>query len=249
MNNILAAFILLTRLPFWRIKEVPTDSFKHIVPYWPLVGWLTGSIMAATLWLTAQVFPLPTAWAIAIMARLLVSGCLHEDGLADFFDGFGGGRTREQTLSIMKDSHIGSYGVIGLTCYFLLLWQLYHLPLHSLCILVFCGDCWSKCCASQIVNFLPYARKEEESKTGILYNRMNSGELFVCLITGLLPLVVLMPSKIWVAVFFPILTFALLCLLMKRRLQGYTGDCCGATFLLCELSFYIGSLMLINING
>lgn len=92
MNNILAAFILLTRLPFWRIKEVPTDSFKHIVPYWPLVGWLTGSIMAATLWLTAQVLPLPTAWAIAIMARLLVSGCLHEDGLADFFDGFGGGK-------------------------------------------------------------------------------------------------------------------------------------------------------------
>ncbi|WP_373722491.1 adenosylcobinamide-GDP ribazoletransferase, partial [Bacteroides heparinolyticus] len=57
---------------------------------------------------------------------------------------------------------------------------------------------------------------------------------------------------IWVAAFFPIFTFALLCLLMKRRLQGYTGDCCGATFLLCELSFYIGSLILINltyING
>ena len=62
MNNILAAFILLTRLPFWRIKEVPTDSFKHIVPYWPLVGWLTGGIMVTTLWLTAQVLPLPTAW-------------------------------------------------------------------------------------------------------------------------------------------------------------------------------------------
>lgn len=252
MNNILAAFILLTRLPFWRIKEVPTDSFKHIVPYWPLVGWLTGGIMVTTLWLTAQVLPLPTAWGIAIVSRLLVSGCLHEDGLADFFDGFGGGKTREHTLSIMKDSHIGSYGVIGLICYFLLLWQLHHLPLHSLYILVFCGDCWSKCCASQIVNFLPYARKEGESKTGVLYNRMTIGELFVCLIVGLLPLAVLLPARIWVAAFFPIFTFALLCLLMKRRLQGYTGDCCGATFLLCELSFYIGSLILINltyING
>ncbi|AVM51696.1 cobalamin-5'-phosphate synthase [Bacteroides zoogleoformans] len=248
MNNILAAFILLTRLPFWRIKKVPAESFKHIVPYWPLVGWLTGGIMAAALWSAAQILPLPTAWGIAIVVRLFISGCLHEDGLADFFDGFGGGSTREHTLSIMKDSHIGSYGVIGLICYFLLLWQLYHLPLRYLCILVLCGDCWSKCCASQIVNFLPYARKEGESKTGVVYNRMTSRELSICLIAGLLPLTVLLPVKGWIVVFFPIATFALLYLLMKRRLQGYTGDCCGATFLLCELSFYIGSLIIIHPN-
>ena len=38
MNNVLAAFIMLTRLPFWKIKEVPAECFKHVVPYWPLVG-------------------------------------------------------------------------------------------------------------------------------------------------------------------------------------------------------------------
>ena len=164
MNNVLAAFIMLTRLPFWKIKEVPAECFKHVVPYWPLVGWLTGGVMAAVLWLAGQIMPMSLAWILALIARLLVTGCLHEDGLADFLDGFGGGTTRERTLAIMKDSHIGSYGVIGLTCYFLLLLQLHHLPLELLCILVLCGDCWSKFCASQIVNYLPYARKEEESK-------------------------------------------------------------------------------------
>ena len=55
----------------------------------------------------------------------------------------------------------------------------------------------------------------------------------------------LLPIKLWIATLFPLLTFFLLYRLMKRRLQGYTGDCCGATFLLCELSFYLGSLILI----
>ena len=105
---------MLTRLPFWKIKEVPAECFKHVVPYWPFVGWLTGGVMAAVLWLAGQIMPVSLAWILALIARLLVTGCLHEDGLADFFDGFGGGTTRERTLAIMKDSHIGSYGVIGL---------------------------------------------------------------------------------------------------------------------------------------
>lgn len=164
MNNVLAAFIMLTRLPFWKIKEVPAECFKHVVPYWPLVGWLTGGVMAAVLWLAGQIMPVSLAWILALIARLLVTGCLHEDGLADFFDGFGGGTTRERTLAIMKDSHIGSYGVIGLICYFLLLFQLHHLPLGLLCILVLSGDCWSKFCASQIVNYLPYAGRGRQQK-------------------------------------------------------------------------------------
>lgn len=245
MNNILAAFIMLTRLPFWKIKEVPAECFKHVVPYWPLVGWLTGGVMAAVLWLAGQIMPVSLAWILALIARLFVTGCLHEDGLADFFDGFGGGTTRERTLAIMKDSHIGSYGVIGLICYFLLLLQLHHLPLGLLCILVLSGDCWSKFCASQIVNYLPYARKEEDSKSKTVYNRMSWHELLAGFLCGLVPFVLLLPIKLWIATLFPLLTFFLLYRLMKRRLQGYTGDCCGATFLLCELSFYLGSLILI----
>lgn len=242
MNNVLAAFIFLTRLPFWKIKEVPAECFKHVVPYWSLVGWLTGGVMAGVLWLTGQIMPISIAWILAIIARLLVTGCLHEDGLADFLDGFGGGTTRERTLAIMKDSHIGSYGVIGLVLYFLLLFQLHALPLTYLCILVFCGDCWSKFCASQLVNYLPYARKEEDSKAKVVYNRMSWGELSVAFICGAIPFILFLPIRLWPATLFPLITFVLLCLLMKRRLQGYTGDCCGATFLLCELSFYLGCL-------
>lgn len=247
MNNLLAAFTFFTRLPFWKIKEVPKESFKHVVPYWPLIGWLTGGIMVGTLWLTGQILPVSMAWIIAIIVRVLVTGCLHEDGLADFFDGFGGGTTRERTLVIMKDSQIGSYGVIGLIFYFILLLQLRNLPLNFLCILVFCGDCWSKFCASQLPNCLPYARKEEDSKAKVVYSRMNWSELLTAFFCGVLPFMLFLPIQLWPVALFPVLTFILLYRLIKHRLQGYTGDCCGATFLLCELSFYIGSLVLVYV--
>ena len=242
--NLLAAFIFFTRLPFWRLKEVPSECFKHVVPYWPWVGWLTGSAMAMVLALGSLVMPVSLAWIWAIVTRLLITGALHEDGLADFFDGFGGGTTRERTLAIMKDSHIGTYGVIGLIIYFLLMLELRHLPVSMLCTLILCGDCWGKLCASQLINFLPYARKEEDSKAKVIYNRMSSKELFICIMGGTLPLW-LLPLSLWGALVAPCLILAFLILLMKRRLQGYTGDCCGATFLLCELTFYLTTMILL----
>lgn len=242
--NLLAAFIFFTRLPFWRVKEVPSECFKHVVPYWPWVGWLTGSVMAMVLALGSLVMPVSLAWIWAIVTRLLITGALHEDGLADFFDGFGGGTTRERTLAIMKDSHIGTYGVIGLIIYFLLMLELRHLPVSMLCTLILCGDCWGKLCASQLINFLPYARKEEDSKAKVIYNRMSSKELFICIMGGTLPLW-LLPLSLWGTLVAPCLVLAFLILLMKRRLQGYTGDCCGATFLMCEMAFYLSALILI----
>lgn len=222
---------------------VPADCFKHVVPYWPIVGWLTGGILAGTLWLLAQVLPLQVAWIGAIVVRLLVTGCLHEDGLADFCDGFGGGTTRERTLAIMKDSHIGTYGVVGLIVYFLLWSQMIVFPLGILCAVAFCADVYSKWCVSHMVNLLPYARKEEESKAKVLYSRMTLPEVMAGTIAGWLPLLFLQPVGWGMACFCPPIVFLLLCGWMKRRIGGYTGDCCGAVFLLGELSFYIGSMI------
>lgn len=246
--KILAAFIFFTRLPFWRIKEVPAEYFKRIVPYWPLAGWLTGGIMVGVLCTAAQVLPMSAAWLLAMLSRLLVTGCLHEDGLADFLDGFGGGTTRERTLAIMKDSHIGSYGVIGLIVYFLLIYTLPEsIDLKLLCAIAICADCWSKFCASQIINVLPYARKEEDSKARVVYDRMTRQEWLTGAACGVLPVLLFLPIALWPALICPLLVFTLLYRLLKRRLQGYTGDCCGAAFLLCELSFYLGAAILLRV--
>ena len=100
----LAAFIFFTRLPFWRLRQPPKQAYNSVVEWWPLTGWLTDGLMAATLYVASLCLPPAVAVLLAIMVRLLVTGALHEDGLADFFDGFGGGgQDRQRILAIMKD--------------------------------------------------------------------------------------------------------------------------------------------------
>ena len=107
MRSLLAAIMMFTRLPLWRIVNVDKRYFTDVIKYWPLVGFLTGTATGGVLWVAAQVVPLEVACILAIIARVLLTGALHEDGLADFFDGFGGGTSKDKILAIMKDSHIG----------------------------------------------------------------------------------------------------------------------------------------------
>jgi adenosylcobinamide-GDP ribazoletransferase len=249
MKHLLAALIFFTRLPLWRIVEVPTVYFKRVVDYWSVVGWLTGGVMAAVLWLAAQVLPMSAAVILALLSRLLITGALHEDGLADFCDGFGGGTTRERIMEIMKDSHIGTYGVLGLILYYALVFALLSsLTAAQACAVVFTGDIWSKFCASHIINFLPYARREQEAKAKVIYDKLSPAVLIITFITSALPVAALMPGMTRAAALAPVVTIALLITLMHKRLQGYTGDCCGASFLLCELSYYLIATLIINLN-
>lgn len=239
--RILAALIFFTRLPFWRVAEVPASYFKHVVSLWALTGWLTAGLSVIVLYATSLILPFGVAILIAIITRLLVTGCLHEDGLADFFDGFGGGISKDKILSIMKDSHIGSYGVISLIGYFGLVYTLLsNLPLELAGCAILAGDPYSKGVAGMVINRLPYARKEEESKSKTVYSQMTTKEYIVTLTGGLLPLYWLPKAEYLFAAILPLITWYMLTSYMKKKIQGYTGDCCGATFLLCEISFYLG---------
>lgn len=246
--NILASFIFFTRLPFWRLYQPPKEAYATVVEHWPLTGWLTGGIMAATLFGACHILPYPVAVIIAIIVRLFLTGALHEDGLADFFDGFGGGTDRQRILTIMKDSHIGTYGVLALIFYFLLLWGiLVSLPPMTAVFAILAADPLAKMFSAQIVNFMPYARREEEAKNKTVYRPISLLSTFSLALQGLLPslpLILFTDTTWWLAVIAPILIVAFLFLLIWRKLQGYTGDCCGAICLLAELSFYFVLLLL-----
>jgi adenosylcobinamide-GDP ribazoletransferase len=250
MKNIAAAFVFFTRLPFWRIKafNVPSEHYKQVINYWAVVGWLTGGVMTGTLWLSAHILPYSTAVIFALLARLLITGALHEDGLADFLDGFGGGNNKERILAIMKDSHIGTYGVLGLIFYFLLFYTLLsNLPLIIACYIIFIADPLCKFISSQITRFLSYARTAESSKSKTVYDKMSYRAFIISCLFGLLPLLLIPDVKWLIAIIFPIFFFLSLVHLMKKKIGGYTGDCCGAIFLLCELSFYIGLIIIVRI--
>ena len=242
-DNVWAALIFFTRLPFWRVYQPPQASYKAVVEYWPLTGWLTGGAMAATLYFGSLVLPWPVAVIAAITVRLLITGALHEDGLADFLDGFGGGGDRARILAIMKDSHIGTYGVLGLIIYMsLLVATLYSMTPVIAALTVFAADPFSKMVSSQLVNMLPYARREEEAQNKTVYRKPSLAAGVSLTVHGLLPmaLMIWMTGISWYFVIaMPALVMYFLYLLMLRKIKGYTGDCCGAVCLLVELAVYL----------
>ena len=240
-DRIWASFIFFTRLPFWRLHEPPQACYKTVVEHWPLVGWLTGGVMAAILYFGSMVMPYLVAVIVAVVIRMLMTGALHEDGLADFLDGFGGGgRDRQRILDIMKDSRIGTYGVLGLVCYELLLGAtLFSLTPEMAAFTILAADPFSKMVTSQLVMMLPYARKEEDAKSKTVYRKMEWKAGVSLAIQGLLPMTgfLFLTRLPWtMIIFLPCLVMYFLYLLIRQRLQGYTGDCCGAVCLLVELT-------------
>lgn len=253
----LAALMFFTRLPLWRLATVERSFFERVVPLWPLAGWLTGGVMALVLWLS-QLASLPTGVgvALALLSRCLLTGALHEDGFADFCDGFGGGSSRERTLSIMKDSHIGTYGVLGLILYVLVVWNvltaLFAAGLSPLILVA--ADALAKGLSATIIYFLPYARTEADAKNRLVYVRTPWMERLLSLVLALLPLAVCLlvapeampkPEQWLLALLLPLCGCVTLFLWMHHRLQGYTGDCCGATFLITETLIYLSLCLIV----
>ncbi len=241
-----AAMLFFTRLPLWRLHQPPVSAYRSVVEWWPLAGWLTGGVMAAVLYLGSTVLPYAVAVVLAIVARMLLTGALHEDGLADSCDGFGGGAgNRERILAIMKDSHIGTYGVLALLLYVALLFACLHaLPPSRAALAILAADPYAKMLSAQAVQLLPYARDEQTAKSRVVYRKYSLWGGLLLAVQGLLPLAFYLwwmgDGGCWEPlVFVPALVQYFLYLYVRRRLGGYTGDCCGALFLLTELSFYL----------
>ncbi len=253
-GKIWAAFIFLTRIPMWRLHQPPKEAYTHIVKFWPLTGWLTAGISAVMLYFIAP-YNILIAVLATIAARLLLTGALHEDGLADFFDGFGGGTSKERILAIMKDSHIGTYGVLGIVLYILTLGSsLFSLASFNpkiAALTIIMADPFAKLLASQTIMLMPYARKEEDSKAHNIYSKFSLGSCLFLLVQGLLPLGlfiwIVKPTMLQILLLaaVPIILCALLNTYIYKKIKGYTGDCNGAIFLLCELSVYITAVFVI----
>jgi adenosylcobinamide-GDP ribazoletransferase len=117
-RSFLTAVQFLSRIPVpgGATRDLSTfpDDIRRGVVFFPLIGCLLGAITAVVLVGAAQLVAWPVAVLIALSVDAYVTGAFHEDAVADFCDAFGGGWTREDTLRIMKDSRIGSFGALGL---------------------------------------------------------------------------------------------------------------------------------------
>ncbi len=121
-SDLVSAVLLLTRLP---VRGTPTARAADAAWAWPLAGLAVASIAGAAglaVWATGA--QIPVAAAVVLALQVALTGALHEDGLADTADGIWGGATPARRLEIMRDSRIGTYGVVALVLSLLLRWSL-----------------------------------------------------------------------------------------------------------------------------
>ena len=252
------ARLILVAVQF--LTRIPVPSFKHYDPQWlhqssrhfPAVGLLVGLLCAGVFWLGSLLFTPLVAAVLSTAFGIKLTGAFHEDGLADSCDGLGGGLTRERTLTIMKDSRLGTYGVLGLVSALLLkISLLASMPIPIAVIALIIGHTASRLLCISLLSLLPYGGEIEHAKAKPMAQQLtpiqglySSGWLILAIILVAL----IFPNtmqQIGLAQWLLAMILALIATdymrrLLRRRLDGYTGDGLGATQQLSEIAIYIG---------
>ncbi len=250
----LLALGFFTRIPVPNYADFQESELKYSAKYFPLIGIIVGLAGALSFYLSSFIFPQTISVLISMTSTIYLTGAFHEDGLADSTDGLGGGWEREQILTIMQDSRLGTYGALALFLMIFAKFQTLTL-LHPAFIplILIAGHSLSRLCAVWMMVTLSYVKSAGKAKP--LATQMSVSHLILANGFGLLPLfpliTLLINSHHTPMV---IVKFGVLSLLpvitswfwwrtkLKKYIGGYTGDCLGAAQQITELAFYLGAL-------
>ncbi len=239
----LIAIQFLTRLPVPPQLLVSEETLSKATRFFPLVGVMVGAGTAFTFWLLRHLLPHSAAALCAIIFAALITNGFHEDGLADTFDGFGGGWTKEQAMEIMRDSRLGTYGALALV--FLILGK------YSFLSSLEPGQVWrwlivahtaSRWTVLPLCAWLPYARAEGQGK--LVAKKIGGADIIIGSMTLFICILLLTWQAALVASLVTGLVVFLSGLYFRARLSGLTGDCLGATNQLTEVSLYLTAIIL-----
>jgi adenosylcobinamide-GDP ribazoletransferase len=238
------ALTFYTRLPGMALADVSDSALSRATRYFPLVGIVVGALAAAVFFGAQLLLPVGVAVVLSMATSIWVTGAFHEDGLADTCDGLGGGWSKQDILRIMKDSRLGTYGVIGILLALLLKYNLLlSLPTHIVPLALITAHAVSRLVPVFVIARLEYVRPDDDSKARPVAYGIGPLQVIIAAIFGLLPLLLLDPV-LWGALLAVGLIGIWFTRLCHRRLGGYTGDTLGALQQLCELAFYLGVLVL-----
>ncbi|MGO9546454.1 MAG: adenosylcobinamide-GDP ribazoletransferase [Rhodomicrobium sp.] len=237
----LTAVQLLTRFPVPRLRNFAERWMERGVKYFPLTGALVGAICAAVFLGTSQFWSGTIPALLTIAAGIAITGGLHEDGFADFFDSMGGA-TREARLSIMKDSRLGTYGVLalgaGVGCK---VFALAGLPLAIGAAAMIPAHAGGRLAAVAVISMLPYAGGLSAAKIKPLGHGMKWIDLAIASVFGTLPLLLLPATFGLPALAAGAIAAALAAWAARRLLGGYTGDVLGAVEQVYEIAFFLAA--------
>jgi adenosylcobinamide-GDP ribazoletransferase len=222
-------------------SEAVKQGLGRAVGWFPLVGALVGAATAGTLLLAEQVWPRVVAVILAFIIEARLTGAFHEDAVADFCDGVGGGRDASHVRQIMKDSRIGSYGTLGLVLALALRVALtYALPAAQTAFAIIAAATFGRLLVASTMLVVPAAPAGEglgKDVTTAVHPRDLAIAAFTSL-PGLLPFAVLSPLAMVTALLAAPVFLVWFRALLMRRIGGSTGDCLG-------FAAYTGQLLLL----
>lgn len=240
-NLLLLSLGFFTRIPVFKWAKYSDEGMAKSRRYFALTGLLVGGMLASVLALANLWLPANVSIILVMGASILLTGALHEDGLADVADAFGGGRDKASKLTIMKDSRLGTYGTSALCLVLLLkfvaLGELarQHNALVGLLVAYPLSRAW----AMSHVASLPYVSASETSKSGPVASQMDSQDWLILAATASVPLWYLSGGKVLALLVVGWLVREYMHRLMRRHIQGFTGDTLGASQQIQELAVYL----------
>lgn len=245
------ALMFFTRLPCPGWVDHAEKRLEQSTRYFPFVGWIVGAGVITSFYLSSLFLPFSISIIISMLTGILTTGAFHEDGLADVCDGFGGGWSSHKILDIMKDSRIGTYGIVGLVLV-LLSKYLISIELCNISIIYFAGSLWvahslSRFAAVNMIASYPYARHDATSKSKPLAKKLKTNDYIVAFFFGLIPLISMAYyyGFILLIILLPVgLLVYFLGRYFNKWIGGFTGDCLGATQQLSEILIYMSMLIL-----
>lgn len=251
------SLMFYTRIPCPKNIDHHPDYLNKATRYFPLIGWIVGSISFFAFYLFSLFLSTEIAVIFALVISVLTTGAFHEDGFADVCDGFGGGWTKEKILIIMKDSAIGAYGAIGIVLLFLLKFKLLSesilifktdtpIAIFKVFLLFISSHALSRLAAISIIFTHEYSRDDATSKSKPIAKNHTWKEIFGSFFFGLIPLIVFsyFHYQFLFALVPVFMTRFFLARYFQKWIDGYTGDCLGATQQVCEVVYYLSILFI-----
>ena len=236
--SLLAAIAFLTRIPIRRAFS--TEETARAAAWFPLIGGLLGALYGAIWWGAMRIVPIYVAAVLILIAEALLTGALHFDGLADTADGFGGGRTRDDVLRIMRDHAIGTYGATALILMFLLTAAslvALKTPLLVAYWLI-AGGVLGRWAIVLLSRALPYARPADAVSAHIGTRELILATAPVCALGFLIRWQALVAAGV------TLVLAAALGAFYRRRIGGVTGDTLGAAAQICETAVLLTGVVL-----
>ncbi|WP_372795397.1 adenosylcobinamide-GDP ribazoletransferase [Lutibacter sp.] len=238
------ALMFFTRIPCPKWIDHSPEILNKSTKYFSLVGIVVGSFGAIVYWGISFILPENIALLLSIISTIWITGAFHEDGFADFCDGFGGGWTKEKILTIMKDSRLGTYGTVGLVGLLALKFLALSSVSSQLFITFIAGHSVSRFISTMLLYLYPYVRDDNSSKTKPMAHALKLSSLVINGIIGLVPLFFYNTYWVFLTLIPPFISMLLLGRFFKKWIGGQTGDCAGATQQIAEVTFYLSILVL-----